>query len=63
MEQKIRDSAGQELELSYDPRCCIHTPECIPSLSDFSDAQQPPRIEAAGTLADPTPAPIEPRSS
>ena len=56
MEQKIRDSAGQDLELSYDPRRCIHTPECIHSLLDFSDPEQPQRIEAAGTLADPTPA-------
>jgi len=42
MEQKInpesnvvvRHYAGQEIEIGWDPRRCIHTAECIHSLAD-----------------------------
>ena len=41
MEQKTRDSAEQELEMSYDPRRCHHTPECDHSLHEVFDAEPP----------------------
>jgi len=49
MTQKIRYYAGQEIELSYDSRGCVNTPECIHSLPEMFDPECRPWIQPAGT--------------
>ena len=50
MNQKIRYHAVQEIELSWDPRRCIHTAECIHSLPEVFDAERRPWIKPAGAM-------------
>ena len=37
MKQKIRYYAGQDIEITWDPRRCIHSAECIHSLPEEPD--------------------------
>jgi uncharacterized Fe-S cluster protein YjdI/CDGSH-type Zn-finger protein len=50
MEQKIRYYAGQEIEISYDPRRCIHAAECLRGLPAVFDNDRRPWINPAGAL-------------
>jgi uncharacterized Fe-S cluster protein YjdI len=52
MNKKGRYSAGQESELSWDPRRCIHSAECIHSLPEVFDTELPPWIEPPETVVE-----------
>jgi uncharacterized Fe-S cluster protein YjdI len=45
MKQKIRYYAGQDIEITWDPRRCIHTAECIHSLPEVFDTERRPWID------------------
>jgi uncharacterized Fe-S cluster protein YjdI/CDGSH-type Zn-finger protein len=59
MEQKIRCYAGQEIEISYDVRRCIHAAECLRGLPEVFDNARRPWIEPAGALPNEIAAVIE----
>jgi uncharacterized Fe-S cluster protein YjdI/CDGSH-type Zn-finger protein len=50
MKPKIRYYAGQDIEITWDPRRCIHTAECIHSLPEVFDTERRPWIDPAGAL-------------
>ena len=45
--------------MSYDPRCCIHTPECIHSLPEVFEGEGRPCNQPTGALANVLAAVIE----
>lgn len=59
MEQKIHYYAGQEIEIIYDVRRCIHAAECVRALPEVFDTTRRPWVQPAGAMPNDIAAVIE----